>query len=688
MNKTEKHPEQKKQLPFTGIKSKMLIYFGLICASIIIGILVIYLFGIPILNFHGALSNQRVEVLQTLNLIADLKKERLELWINQREHDVSIIVNSNIAKDLTENLTELVRSITEISNNSSIWIKLQEEKDYLDLVQFIDNIERPYSINEGILIADVKTGNVICSPDSKIVGSNISGQDYFMNILSPGIFQNISIINKHPFHNGIEDRQFHFVISHRIYSSRNNPDEAAGPIAVLAVFVNTDYFIKPLLHTGGGLGSTGEALLVSMNAKILSPLKYELPDGSTAEVLEYEIIAKPAVFAARGEEGIISAIDYRGIPVLAAYRHILINHETGWGLVVKIDEEEVFAAQRNNIAKISIISFIGLVMFVILCNIFANKLSRPIRHLSKTAELLSKGRLHERSHVISNDEIGILSSAFNSMADQIESWHNEFEIQLKKRTASLEAVNKELEQFVFIASHDLRSPLINIEGYSKEIEYDLEEFKKIIPLEDIPEGVNEKYKQFLNDEIPESLNVIKNSVRKMDALLSGLLKISRSGRAMINKKPVNMNMLIVEVIESFDFEIKKIDAELKVSGLPDCESDEMQLSQVFSNLISNAIKYRKPGRKLKIKIYGKKNTDNLQYYIEDNGIGIDEKHVKRIFELFQRLNPKKTSGDGIGLTIVNKIMKKLNGSINVKSEPDKGSTFYITLPLKNYKENV
>ncbi len=328
MNKKIDKEKISKHTP--GIRFKMLIYFGLICSSILIGILLIYIFGMPFFGYHGAIYNQRIEVLNTLNLIADLKKTNLKSWIDERRNDVSIIANSNIIRELIGNIIETVRDKNKIDNDTK-WLELQEDQNYQDLVQFIFNLEQSFGSFEGVVIVDADDGDIICSTNFNNVGDNISGDDYFINTYVPDKYQNILITEQTPFHSRKESDHFHFAISKIIYS-KENPFE---PLAVIIAVLNTKYFIEPLLHQKGGLGRTGEALLVSINAKILSPLKYELQDGSIAEVFKFEITAKPAVFAARGEEGIISTVDYRSVPVIAAYRHILIDNKTGWGRIEK-----------------------------------------------------------------------------------------------------------------------------------------------------------------------------------------------------------------------------------------------------------------------------------------------------------------------------------------------------------------
>lgn len=249
---------------------------------------------------------------------------------------------------------------------------------------------------------------------------------------------------------------------------------------------------------------------------------------------------------------------------------------------------------------------------------------------------------------------------------------------LKNVQQALKEKNKELEQIVYVASHDLRSPLVNIEGYSRELEYFSKDMEELIK-----KGHFEKLQESLKEQIPDvkdALFHIRNSTKQMDKLLKGLLKLSRSGRAALNIIPLDMNKLVLDIVSSFDFIIKEMNLLISIGDLPSCIGDEVQITQVVSNLIENAIKFLDPKKPGKINITGRIELYHSIYRIEDNGIGIDIRHQDKIFELFHRLSPDTYEGEGLGLTIARQIISRLNGSIRVESQLGKGSCFYISLP--------
>jgi two-component system, chemotaxis family, sensor kinase Cph1 len=251
---------------------------------------------------------------------------------------------------------------------------------------------------------------------------------------------------------------------------------------------------------------------------------------------------------------------------------------------------------------------------------------------------------------------------------------------IKRLNNELVDKNKELEQIVYIASHDLRSPLINIEGFS----YELSKMSKSI-IDSLSADQKDKLKDFDNiygylfEEMPSCLEYIQASTKKMDALIAGLLKISRLGKDPLNIDLINMNELIENVVKNFSFQINQKKAKIIFKELPRCNADIVLLNQVFSNLISNSLKYSDSGIIPIIEIGGESFKDKVVYFIKDNGIGIPENKQEDIFKLFYRLSNDNT-GDGLGLSIVKKIMDKHNGRVWVANNEEKGCSFMIELP--------
>lgn len=250
---------------------------------------------------------------------------------------------------------------------------------------------------------------------------------------------------------------------------------------------------------------------------------------------------------------------------------------------------------------------------------------------------------------------------------------------LARYAEELAEKNKELETVVYVASHDLRSPLVNVQGFSRELVHACQRLTSKLE-ETAGDSVPKKeFLSLLRDDIPESISFIQAGVARIDKLLSGFLRFSRLGRAALNPQLLDMDTMLREIVQTMDFQIKQKSASVLVDGLPPAVGDATQINQVFSNLIDNALKYSEPGRKPVIHITAKEEGGRSIFVVEDNGLGIAPEHQAKVFEIFHRLDPAGTEGEGLGLTIAQRILERQNGKIWVESEPGVGSRFFVSL---------
>lgn len=239
--------------------------------------------------------------------------------------------------------------------------------------------------------------------------------------------------------------------------------------------------------------------------------------------------------------------------------------------------------------------------------------------------------------------------------------------------------NQELEQVIYTTSHDLRSPLVNIMGFGKELQLTIEELNEFVKNESKTEEQLAQLQSIVDVDIPEILEYINSSGKKIDGLLNALLKLSRTGREELHITNVKVKEIVESVLESFEYLIGQEKISVTVEELPSCKADANLLNQVISNIIDNAIKYSHPERTNSLRIYGYEEDAHVIYGFEDKGIGIASENLKSIFQIFYREKNNESEGEGIGLSIITKIMDKLDGEIWCTSEYGKGTTFFLKL---------
>jgi len=285
--------------------------------------------------------------------------------------------------------------------------------------------------------------------------------------------------------------------------------------------------------------------------------------------------------------------------------------------------------------------------------IFANyrPISDPILALAQIARALAENKDYSvRAPPQSANEIGILTDAFNHMLAQIS-----------RRADELAAINAELEQFAYIASHDLKEPLRMVTMYMGLLE------RQLGP------ALQPQHRRFLDHAV--------GGAQRMLTLINDLLAFTRTNHVHEARSQVDLNLVMNEVLTTYQGSIAESHATITLQDLPNVYAERTKIALVFQNLIGNALKFHRADSLPRISIRARTDADMVVISVTDNGIGIDPAYHRQIFDVFQRLHTRdEFPGNGMGLAICRKILEQHHGELTVVSKPGSGSTFEVSLP--------
>lgn len=268
--------------------------------------------------------------------------------------------------------------------------------------------------------------------------------------------------------------------------------------------------------------------------------------------------------------------------------------------------------------------------------------------------------------------------------DELHSLNAHLESQVRLRTADLTRANEEIQRFAYIVSHDLRSPLVNVLGFTAELETANAAIGQLVERveAEAPHLVTADVRH-AREDLPEAIGFIRTSTQKMDRLINAILKLSRQGRRTLQPELLPMRPLLEDIAASLEQRLKEAGATLTVDpAVPDLQSDRLAIEQIFSNLLENAAKYLQPGRAGIIAVRGHPDGERVVYEVEDNGRGIDPADHARVFDLFRRAGKQDQPGEGIGLAHVRAMVHRLGGTIELQSVLGEGTTFRVNLPQR------
>ncbi|MDP1808203.1 MAG: HAMP domain-containing sensor histidine kinase [Actinomycetota bacterium] len=336
------------------------------------------------------------------------------------------------------------------------------------------------------------------------------------------------------------------------------------------------------------------------------------------------------------------------------------------------------ALRETNLTLFGNLLFAGLVLGLaaVMAIYLSKTLRKPLADLLTATQRIAQGQLGHHIDLDRTDEIGALAAAFNEMSSELH--RKDIQIMgqigqllktkslLESYSYDLEKKNKEMESFIYSVSHDLKAPLIAIQGF-------LTMFA-------------DEFSSTLSTKAGFYLGRVKANSEHMQTLIRQLLELSRAGQTVKQFTSVSTRQIVQQVIDDLHLQIEAKNAEILVLGdWPTVAGEPIRIRQALTNLVDNALHYSNPGVPIKIEIFVKEVDGAWRWHVKDNGIGIDPSFQAKVFEMFERLtdsHEKNANGTGIGLAIVKKIAESHGGEAGVESKLGKGSTFYFEISSK------
>jgi signal transduction histidine kinase len=609
-----------------------------------LALLFILLSVIPIIVMGWLAYHSRRKIIETRTinylLSTNISKEaQLDRWIHDNVRSLEIAANDpDLKKEVAaETSSRRISNLAQLDESRSA---LREHlSPFVEHGGFIE-----------LFILQAETGSVLFSTDSKQEGKILDSRPFFLQGKTKTYIANV--------YYSMALQQPAMTISTPLKDNQGNL------VAVLAGRLDVTE-LSQIMEKSSGLSTTEDTYLVNtFNFFITEPRLGK--DYALRKTVHTEGVKA----ALAHHDGIGYYDDYRKIPVIGAYRWL-----PKWELclISEIDQAEAFAPIFALQKTIGGVGIAVAVLAALAGVIIARTMTRPLSRLVEGTQEISRGNLDYSVGTSGGDEIADLSRAFDRMAKQLKETlvsrdelskevaeRRRTEERLAKALANLRRSNKELEQFAYVASHDLQEPLRMVSSYTQLLA--------------------ERYKDRLDEKAAKYIHYAVDGSVRMQQLINDLLAFSRVRTRGTTLEPVDAGSVLGAALVNLQASIRESGAAVTHDDLPEVMADASQLVQVFQNVIGNAIKFRgdDPPR---VHVSAEAGDGSWIFSVRDNGIGIDPKYHDKVFVIFQRLHTRREyPGTGIGLALCKRIVERHGGRIWFESEPQKGATFYFTLP--------
>ncbi|CAN7350981.1 ATP-binding protein [Paraburkholderia hospita] len=352
------------------------------------------------------------------------------------------------------------------------------------------------------------------------------------------------------------------------------------------------------------------------------------------------------------------------------------------------------AAARERQQSLIVAAVLGSLVFVAIAFwVFARGVRGRLALLSDNASRLASNE-PLAPLTPGNDEIARLDLTLHMTSRKLleaERQQARFQSDLGRHAAELAQTNETLRQqtqenetFIYSVSHDLRAPLVNLQGFSKELNHACDDLREALRQSSLSTHQREHVERLIDEDIGEALHFLQTAVLRASHIIDALLRLSRVGRVEYRRQQVEVRDIVQRVVDAMQATIRDHRARVIVQALPPVWGDPTALEQIFANLIGNAINYLSPERSGVVEIGTAPAPPGVQtlriFYVKDNGLGIPEIAMPRLFSAFQRLHGNVAAGEGIGLALVRRMVERHGGRVWAESTEGVGTTFYVSLP--------
>jgi signal transduction histidine kinase len=596
-------------LRLKGLKERMR-FFG-ISLVLLVGLLTILSYSFT--QYRQTEYNQ----INTMQMNGAIQQTTIDNWFKTRASEIRMLANLQTTQKI---------DLDNIKKNMLFFTKNQQEFEALSFVNKEDIVE----------FSTINQISVYFS-DRTFFDEALKGNEYISDVLLGKVSNQPTILFSAPIID--VNKQFQGVIY--------------GTVTLKTIDLFMDQFRN---------GDSGESYLMDRNGYLITDSRF----AENRKRLEFK---NDSEILKRSKEGIQSAStyeNYRGKKVFGTYQ--LVN-QSNWIAVSEIETNEVFHTYYQQLLVMSIIICIVLAIGLIGMLQLSKHIEQPIQKLLRGVSRLKNGeydyQIHFHDLKTAPLELLQLCEAFNQMSQNI----HENEQQLKQQKEDLAVSNGELEQFAYVASHDLQEPLRMVASYVQLLA--------------------KRYKGKLDQDADDFIHFAVDGSQRMQNLINDLLAFSRVGAKGNEFKTVDMELVLQHALANLQQAILENGAVITHDPLPALTADPTQIAQLLQNLIGNAIKFNDASRIPTIHIGVRRVGEEWQFSVQDNGIGFDLQYKERIFLIFQRLHTKsKYPGTGIGLSICKKIVERHGGKIWVESEIGLSTTFYFKLPDRGAQQTL